>query len=219
GTLLLVWDAPWSRASLEVVVVLALVGLCVTLAAPLDFAQLPGPAVASGVAFPAIASSGFLTPRAWTIPFNTWGTLWMVGGAAWSAWRLREKRPPRAFGTAVIAVSGLVLAGTSVLNRFGIPGLEGLGRTLGVALLFLGFSASSWREWPAWAAGAWPSVRRYGPAGLVAVAVLAALGWAFPGLAGAVLANPGLAVVAIVVLFMIGAVVQAARHPRRVRQH
>lgn len=216
GTLMLVSRAEWTRTSLEVVVLLAVVGLLVTLAAPVDFSRLASPAMASGLAFPEIAVAGLLTPRSWTIPFNVWGTVWMVGGAVWSTWRLRRLSPARALGTGIIALSGFVLAGTSVLNRFGVPGLEGLGRTAGVGFLFMGFTVSGWRAWPEWLARwAWPAFRRYYMVSLAAFALLWAFTWLEPGLVRDFLANPGLVIVALVVAFPLVVVVQAARGRNR----
>jgi hypothetical protein len=139
GTLHLLDKRAWTSRLLEVIVVLMLVSLLIVLNAPLDLTKLETPWEPKGTAFPDISALGFATPRFWTIPFNLYGTLWLVGGALYSTAQLWRVNRTRAVGTLLIAVSGLMLAGTSSLNRFGIVYLESLGRMVGVTVLFLGF--------------------------------------------------------------------------------
>ncbi len=139
GTLHLLDKRPWTQRLLEVVVVLMIVSLVVVLNAPLDLSQLQTPWEPKGTAFPDITVMGFATPRFWTIPFNLYGTLWLVGGALYSTAQLWRVNRTRAVGTLLIAVAGVILAGTSSLNRFGIVYLESVGRMVGVSVLFLGF--------------------------------------------------------------------------------
>ncbi|MGQ9753626.1 MAG: hypothetical protein ACUVQD_03035 [Thermaceae bacterium] len=103
--------------------------------APLDLGALPLPYAPSGKAFPPPA---LVSPRLWTIPFNLIGTLLMLGVALYSGLFFWRKNPLRAKGTLLIALAALVLASTSTLNRFGVVGLEELGRMVGVGLLTLG---------------------------------------------------------------------------------
>ncbi|WP_337844497.1 hypothetical protein [Thermus sp.] len=114
---------------------LILYGLFLVLTAPLDLTRLPTPYAPSGAAFP---PPGLASPRLWTIPFNLLGTLLMAGVALYTTALFWWKNPLRAQGTALVFLSALVLASTSTLNRFGVVGLEELGRALGVGLLFLG---------------------------------------------------------------------------------
>ena len=139
GTLHLLDKRPWTGRLLEVIVVLMLVSLLIVLNAPLNLSKLDTPWEPKGTAFPDIAVLGFATPRFWTIPFNIYGTLWLVGGALYSTAQLWRVSRTRAIGTLLIAVSGLLLAGTSSLNRFGIVYLESIGRMVGVTVLFVGF--------------------------------------------------------------------------------
>ena len=139
GTLHLLNREAWTRTALEVMVVLAVVAAVVVLNAPLNFARLEFASEPSGKAFLEIREAGWGTPRAWTIPFNTYGSLWLIGGALYSTVQLWGRNRARALGTLLIAVSGLMLASTSALNRFGISGLESLGRMVGVSVLFGGF--------------------------------------------------------------------------------
>lgn len=139
GTLHLLDRRDWTVRSLEVLIVLALVAGLVVLNAPVDFSRLAAPFEPSGKAFTEIKQSGWATPRSWTIPFNLYGTLWLVGGAMYSTLALWRKDRIRAVGTLLIALAGLMLASTSTLNRFGITYLESVGRMVGVSVLFAGF--------------------------------------------------------------------------------
>lgn len=124
-----------ARGLLLLLVPLILWGLYLVVAAPVDFSRLPEPYTPSGVAFPPAAWD---SPRGWTFPFNLLGTGLMLGVALYSAFRFWRENPWRARGTLVIALSALVLAGTSSLNRLGIVGAEEVGRALGVGLLYVG---------------------------------------------------------------------------------
>ncbi|HWG84669.1 MAG TPA: hypothetical protein VNT60_04235, partial [Deinococcales bacterium] len=95
GTLHLINRQPWTRTALDALTIAAVVSLVVVLNAPLDLARLPHPAEPTGVAFLAVGEAGFASPRAWTIPFNIYGTLWLVGGALYSTaglWRRQRVR-------------------------------------------------------------------------------------------------------------------------------
>ncbi len=114
---------------------LILFGLYLVLTAPLDLGRLPSPSAPSGAAFPPPSP---LSPRLWTIPFNLLGTVLMAGVALYSALFFWRRNPLRAQGTALIFLAALVLASVSTLNRFGILGLEEVGRLVGVSILYLG---------------------------------------------------------------------------------
>ncbi|GAA6740407.1 hypothetical protein Thermus77359_05920 [Thermus oshimai] len=124
-----------ARGLLLLLLPFILYGLFLVLTAPLDLARLPAPYAPSGAAFP---PPGLTSPRLWTIPFNLLGTLLMAGMALYTTALFWRKNPLRAQGTALVFLAALVLASTSTLNRFGVVGLEELGRALGVGLLFLG---------------------------------------------------------------------------------
>jgi hypothetical protein len=219
GTLHLLDRRAWTVRSLEVLMVLALVSGLIVLNAPLDFSRLSTPFEPSGKAFAEIRQAGWATPRSWTIPFNIYGTLWLVGGALYSSIALWRKDRARAVGTLLIAVSGLMLAGTSTLNRFGVTYLESLGRMVGVSVLFAGFlvtglDASKLQvNWP-----------RVTLPKIQPMLVFAALGWGFaliaffqlePGVWRVFERFPGLVLVAGMVLALTVAVVNKAR--QRVR--
>jgi hypothetical protein len=215
GTLHLLDRQAWTVRSLEVLIVLALVAGLIVLNAPVDFSRLATPFEPSGKAFAEIKQAGWATPRSWTIPFNLYGTLWLVGGALYSTIALWRRDRTRAVGTLLIAVSGLMLASTSTLNRFGVTYLESVGRMLGVSVLFAGFlvtglDASKLPQIN------WPKVQP--------MALLAALGWTLaliaffllePGVWHALEKYPGLVLVGGMVLALAVAVVNKARQRAR----
>ena len=73
--------------------------------------------------------------------FNLYGTVALVGGAAWSAWIFWRKRIllHRTLGNLLIAFGAMLPAFGGAFSRFGISNALYLGELLGVALLFLGF--------------------------------------------------------------------------------
>jgi hypothetical protein len=92
-------------------------------------AELSGQAIVSG-------GVRTLTPF-----FNVYGTVTLVGGAAWSAWIFWRKRilPHRVVGNIIIAAGALLPAFGGAFSRFGIPGALYLAEFLGAILLFAGF--------------------------------------------------------------------------------
>jgi len=86
----------------------------------------------------AIVSPGvrILTPF-----FNLYGTVTLVGGAAWSAWIFWRKRVllHRTIGNIFIAAGAMLPAFGGTFSRLGIPYALYLGELLGAILLFIGF--------------------------------------------------------------------------------
>jgi hypothetical protein len=206
-------QAPWVGRSLELLLLLALISGLVVLNAPLDLAKLGAPFEPSGKAFAEIAQAGFASPRAWTVPFNLYGTFWLVGGALWSTQKLWHSQRSRALGTLLIALAGVLLASTSTLNRFGIVGLEALGRMSGVGLLFLGFVLTNNPQLPQ--LPALPTLPKINP--LLAAAVS---GWGLalyalfrlePAAWDVVVRFPGLIIIAAILLGLLLLVLQKAK--------
>lgn len=79
--------------------------------------------------------------RSLTPIFNLYGTVALVGGAAWSAWIFWRKRIllHRTLGNLLIAVGAMLPAFGGAFSRFGISNALYLGELLGAVLLFLGF--------------------------------------------------------------------------------
>ncbi len=73
--------------------------------------------------------------------FNLYGTLLLVGGAAYSAWIFWRKRIllHRVIGNVLIAIGALLPAFGGVFSRLGIGGALYISELLGAILLFAGF--------------------------------------------------------------------------------
>ena len=73
--------------------------------------------------------------------FNLYGTVTLVGGAAWSAWIFFRKRIllHRTIGNVLIAVGALLPAFGGTFSRFGISGALYIFELLGAILMFIGF--------------------------------------------------------------------------------
>ena len=73
--------------------------------------------------------------------FNTYGTVALVGGAVYSAWRYLRKRilRHRAIGSILIAVGAMAPALGGLLSRVGLGGYLYLGELVGAVLMFVGF--------------------------------------------------------------------------------
>jgi hypothetical protein len=79
--------------------------------------------------------------RTLTPIFNVYGTVMLVGGAAWSAWIFWRKRimPHRVIGNVLIAAGAILPALGGTMSRFGITGGLYIAEFLGAILLFAGF--------------------------------------------------------------------------------
>jgi len=94
-----------------------------------------------------LSGHAIITPgiRMLTPIFNTYGTLTLVGGAAYSAFLFWRKRIllQRTIGNILIAVGALLPAFGGAFSRFGIPGALYIGELLGAILMFWGFLRST----------------------------------------------------------------------------
>jgi hypothetical protein len=100
--------------------------------APIDAARLPA------VGWQALERGPFLVALAATI--NAGGTVVLVGGALYSAWKLRAASGSgqRAAGCVLIAVGTITVALGGTLSRFGRPEYLYLTMALGIAIIFAG---------------------------------------------------------------------------------
>jgi hypothetical protein len=73
--------------------------------------------------------------------FNLYGTVTLVGGAAWSAWLFWRKRIllHRTIGNILIAVGAILPAFGGTFSRMGVPSALYIGELLGSVLMFAGF--------------------------------------------------------------------------------
>jgi hypothetical protein len=86
----------------------------------------------------AITSAGV---RSLTPFFNLYGTLTLVGGAAWSIWIFFRKRVllHRVIGNIFIALGAILPAFGGTFSRFGVPGALYWSELLGTIFMFIGF--------------------------------------------------------------------------------
>lgn len=145
GTVYLMAPRRWANAALLLVVALGLFGAARVIATPLDPALLPAGGRPGGA---------HLLPadvRVLAAVLNTLGTVWLVGGALWSAralWRQPERRY-RFWSNLLIAAGALFsAAGGTVLGYSGavlgieLPDVFSLATLIGVVLIFVGFLVS-----------------------------------------------------------------------------
>jgi len=90
-----------------------------------------------------LSGHAIVTPgvRILTPFFNLYGTITLVGGAAWSAWIFWRKRIllHRTLGNLLIAAGAMLPAFGGTFSRFGVPNALYLGELFGAILMFLGF--------------------------------------------------------------------------------
>jgi hypothetical protein len=135
GTVFLLWkERGWAKASLWVLLIASF------LAAGLVMEVTPQPqnlaaGELTGAALPSAVR--LLTPF-----FNIYGTLFLAGGALYSAWIFYRKRVllHRTLGNILIAAGAFAPAIGGTLNRFGtIPYALYVGELVGAILMFAGF--------------------------------------------------------------------------------
>jgi hypothetical protein len=90
-----------------------------------------------------LSGHAIVTPgvRVLTPFFNLYGTVTLVGGAAWSGWIFWRKRIllHRTIGNILIAVGATLPAFGGTFSRMGVPGALYIGELLGAVLMFAGF--------------------------------------------------------------------------------
>jgi hypothetical protein len=90
-----------------------------------------------------LSGHAIVTPgvRVLTPFFNLYGTVTLVGGAAWSAWIFWRKRIllHRTIGNIFIALGATLPAFGGTFSRFGVPNALYIGELLGAVLMFIGF--------------------------------------------------------------------------------
>ncbi|MFQ5812967.1 MAG: hypothetical protein ACE5I2_07245 [Anaerolineae bacterium] len=134
GTVYLLARRRWADALMVILGLGSLYGLIRVFGAQLDPSLLTGGKLSSD----AITSGGvrILTPF-----FNIYGTVTLVGGAAYSAWIFWRKRvlPHRVIGNVLIAVGAMAPALGGSLSRLGLGGYLYLSELVGAVLMFIGF--------------------------------------------------------------------------------
>ena len=139
GTVYLLAKRKWANALMMVLGLASLYGAVRIFGAQLDPAQMSSSLhTGSELSGRAITSPGV---RSLTPFFNVYGTVTLVGGAAYSAWLFWRKRVllHRVIGNILIAAGALLPAFGGAFSRFGIGQALYLSEFVGAVLMFLGF--------------------------------------------------------------------------------
>ena len=139
GTVYLLAKRRWANITMVILAVASLYAVIRVFAAELDPTLMTTSLhTGSELSGHAIVSSGI---RTLTPFFNLYGTVTLVGGAAYSAWIFWRKRIllHRTIGNILIAVGALLPAFGGTFSRMGVPSALYLGELLGAVLLFAGF--------------------------------------------------------------------------------
>jgi hypothetical protein len=139
GTVYLLVKRKWANVLMVVLAVASLGALILVFGAKLDPNEM-ALHVRSGTE---LSGYAIITPgvRSVTPFFNIYGTVTLIGGAAWSAWIFWRKRVllHRTIGNILIAVGAMMPAMGGAFSRMGLPGILYLGELLGIALILVGF--------------------------------------------------------------------------------
>lgn len=139
GTIYLLAKRKWAHGFMVVLVLGSIFGAFRVFGAELD-PSLMTTSVHTGseMSGHAIVTDGV---RTLTPFFNLYGTLALVGGAAYSSWIFWRKRVllHRSIGNIIIAVGAILPAFGGTFSRMGLPGALYISELLGAILLFIGF--------------------------------------------------------------------------------
>jgi len=139
GTIFLLAKRKWANTLMVILILASLYGAYKVFTAQLDPSLMTsGTQTGTELSGRAITSSGvrILTPF-----FNIYGTLTLVGGAAYSAFIFWRKRIllHRTIGNILIAVGATLPAFGGFFSRLQIPGALYIAELLGILFLFAGF--------------------------------------------------------------------------------
>lgn len=133
GSLLILSSARVGRIAMFVMIVISLAGLAAVLAAHTDAALLRAQVPARGA---------IDVPAALPLVTNLGGSLLLIGGAAWSAWRAARAGAPgnRVIGLAVLAAGAFIVAGGhSYAQTRGFYAAQPVSEALGIVAMFVGY--------------------------------------------------------------------------------
>ncbi len=139
GTIYLLFKKRWANVLMAVLVLASVYGTIRIIGAQLDPDLMTSSLhTGSEMSGHAIISPGV---RTLTPFFNIYGTLALVGGAAYSVYIFWRKKVllHRTIGNVLIAVGALLPAFGGTFSRMGIPGALYISELLGAVILFLGF--------------------------------------------------------------------------------
>jgi hypothetical protein len=139
GTVYLLARRNWAHGLMAILALGSLYGLVRVFTAELN-PSLMTTSVHTGSE---LSGHAIVTPGVRTLTpfFNLYGTVTLVGGAAWSAWIFWRKRIllHRTIGNILIAAGAMLPAFGGTFSRFGLANALYLGELLGAVLMFAGF--------------------------------------------------------------------------------
>jgi hypothetical protein len=139
GTVYLLMSRKWAHILMVLLVLASLYGALRVFTANLDPSLLTKSVhTGSELSGHAITTPGV---RTLTPIFNLYGTITLVGGAAYSAWIFWRKRIllHRTIGNILIAVGAMAPAFGGTFSRMGVPSALYVGELFGTVLMFIGF--------------------------------------------------------------------------------
>ncbi len=139
GTVYLLASRKWAHVLMAVLVLASLYGTLRVFTVALDPSLLTKSVhTGSELSGHAITTPGV---RTLTPIFNLYGTITLVGGAAYSAWIFWRKRIllHRTIGNILIAVGAMAPAFGGTFSRMGVPSALYIGELFGTVLMFIGF--------------------------------------------------------------------------------
>ena len=139
GTVYLLANRKWAHGLMVILLLGSIYGLVRVFSAELD----PSFMTTSVHTGSELSGHAIVTPgvRSLTPFFNLYGTVALVGGAAWSAWIFWRKRIllHRTLGNILIAAGALLPAFGGTFSRFGLPSALYISELLGAVFMFIGF--------------------------------------------------------------------------------
>ncbi len=139
GTVYLLVERKWANRLMVLLALGSLYGMIRVFGAELDPSLMTG-GVHTGSE---LSGRAIVTPGVRTLTpfFNLYGTVALVGGAAWSAWIFWRKRIllHRTIGNILIAIGAILPAFGGTFSRLGISGALYVSELLGAVLMFIGF--------------------------------------------------------------------------------
>jgi hypothetical protein len=143
GTVYLLGKRKWANVLMVVLLLSSIFGAYKVFSAELDPSQLTTSVhTGSELSGHAIITDGV---RGLTPIFNLYGTVFLVGGAVYSAWIFFKKRVllHRTIGNILIAVGAIAPAFGGAFSRIGVPAALYIGELVGAVLMFIGFQRAT----------------------------------------------------------------------------
>lgn len=136
GTVYLLAPGRWGHLAALAMAVISVLAIPAVLVAPTDAHLLQAAVPGRG----AIGAPATIFPPV----TNTLGSILLIGGAAWSAYRAYRRRGPsaRVLGTALLAAGALIVAATHTVAQVrNVYAVQPVGEAIGILVMFAGYLA------------------------------------------------------------------------------